>query len=79
MNNRVPAIEQDLESDAPAESDVGDVGGRPALGGGNGSDDDGSIATVEYPPDDPAREAGGITELASQTGKRAVDERHTSH
>ncbi|KMO67370.1 hypothetical protein MCHLDSM_06619 [Mycolicibacterium chlorophenolicum] len=70
MNNRDTATEQGVESDPSSESDVGDVGAWSAIRGGDRSDHNRPVATVEEASDSPAREPGGLTELASHRGKR---------
>ncbi|BBX68763.1 hypothetical protein [Mycolicibacterium psychrotolerans] len=79
MDNCDIAIEQNVESDASSESDVGDFCGRSAIRGGDRSEDNRPIATVEQPSDNPACEPGWFTELAGQRGKRTFNERHGDH
>lgn len=79
MNNRDVATEQNVESDASSKSNVGDFGGWSAPGGGDRSDDNRPIATVEEASDSPACEPGWFTELASQRGEHTFTKRHGDH
>jgi len=79
VNNRNVAIQQKAESDASAKADVGDFGPWSATRGGDRSDDNRPIATVEQATYDPACEPGRFTELASQRSQRTVNNRHGDH